>query len=438
MRLFKIQPAAVAFVVLGFLSPAVFAADHADGPRATADPAADITDLFAWMSPDAGQINLVMNVVRNATQGSRFSDSVRYVFHTTSAASYGAPPAPEVTIVCQFNKRQRIRCQVQNASARNDDRDDADDDAADDDSNVGDAGYNLSGNGLARLRVFAGLRDDPFFFNLAGFRATARTVAGVAGGLTFDAAGCPALDAATVSALVHQLQSAPGGGPAVDGFARFNVLSIVVSVDATVVTRGGPIVGVWGGTYRRPGRKECKSGRGRCDLVQIDRMGRPGVNTALTNPFYRESIASEELQHETIIDAYNAPANPMRWQGLFAPEIAANLAILDALDGVCGNQLLTGPSPAAGRYDALAGVLADDRLYVNTSSGACGQYLAVEANALGITNNDCGGRTPLEDTIDTTYSLLAAGALAGVGDGVPIDADGTASLDVFPFLADPN
>ncbi len=33
--------------------------------------------------------------------------------------------------------------------------------------------------------------------------------------------------------------------------------------------------------------------------VQIDRMGRAGVNTALTNPFYRESVASEDSQHET-------------------------------------------------------------------------------------------------------------------------------------------
>ena len=32
------------------------AADHIDGPQAAADPAADITDAFAWMTPDAGVI----------------------------------------------------------------------------------------------------------------------------------------------------------------------------------------------------------------------------------------------------------------------------------------------------------------------------------------------------------------------------------------------
>src|SRR5499427_2993316 len=67
-------------------------ADHVDGPAASADPAADITDVFAWMSPDAKTMFLVMDLVRNATSASRFSDSVQYVFHTTSRASFGATP----------------------------------------------------------------------------------------------------------------------------------------------------------------------------------------------------------------------------------------------------------------------------------------------------------------------------------------------------------
>ncbi len=172
--------------------------------------------------------------------------------------------------------------------------------------------------------------------------------------------------------------------------------------------------------------------------VQIDRMGRAGVNTALTNPFYRESVESEKANHETIVDAYNAETDTARWRAEFGGEIAANLAILDGLDRVCGNQLLAGAAVAPGRYDELAAVLADDELYVNTASGTCRQYLAVEANAVGVTNDDCGGRTPLEDSIDTTYSLLAAGALSGVTDGIAADADGTASITNFPFLDAPN
>jgi hypothetical protein len=165
--------------------------------------------------------------------------------------------------------------------------------------------------------------------------------------------------------------------------------------------------------------------------AQIDRMGRAGVNTALTAPFEQNATTKGQVQ-----DQYNAAAQP-QWAS-FTPRIAANLAILDSLDTVCGNQLLAGPSASAGRYDTLATVLADDQIYVNTGSGTCQLYLAVEANAVGITNNDCGGRTPLYNTIDETYSLLAAGALSGVTNGITSDADAQASLTSFPFFAPPN
>lgn len=165
--------------------------------------------------------------------------------------------------------------------------------------------------------------------------------------------------------------------------------------------------------------------------VQIERMGRAGINTAVVDPFNGSSS-----NHGMIQDGYNASDDPADWDQ-FAPRMATNLAILDSLDTVCGNQLLAGRTAAAGRYDTLAGVLADDQLYVNTASGACQQYLAVEANAVGIANSDCGGRTPLHDTIDVSYSVLAAGILAGVTDGIANDADGASSLADFPFFRAP-
>jgi len=36
-----------------------------------------------------------------------------------------------------------------------------------------------------------------------------------------------------------------------------------------------------------------------------------------------------------------------------------------------------------------------------------------------------------------SYSVLAIGALTGVGDAIASDSDGTASLTQFPFLNDP-
>lgn len=167
--------------------------------------------------------------------------------------------------------------------------------------------------------------------------------------------------------------------------------------------------------------------------VITDRMGRAAVNTALTNPFDTVPGSSPNA----VKDAYNAVSDPTQWSPMFKGDIKSNLAILDGLDGVCGNQLIADASGT--RYDTLAGVLVDDQLYLNTASGDCSIYLGVEANAVNaIPNSDCGGRTPLENTIDETYSLLAVGAPSGVTNGILSDADSTPSLSAFPFLGAPN
>lgn len=169
--------------------------------------------------------------------------------------------------------------------------------------------------------------------------------------------------------------------------------------------------------------------------VQIDRMGRAGVNTALTDPF--STVPGQTS--DQVKDAYNAESDPTKWStfigGPVGSYIAGNLAILDALDGVCGNQPFAKPGtpPPSDRYKPLATVLADDQLFVNTTSGTCATYLAVETG----TANDCGGRTPLYNTIDVTYAVVSGGAQPVVN-GIIQDGDGTASLTAFPFLANPN
>jgi hypothetical protein len=213
--------------------PLMMAADHADGSAATADPAADITDIFAWMSADATHVNLVMDVFPFATGTAQFSDAVQYVFHTRSKQSFTATAETPVDVICTFDTAQKISCWANGSFV------------------TGDAS-NTNGitSGDGKMKVFAGLRDDPFFFNLDGFKATAADVAAAAPTLTFDPAGCPALDTATVNALVTQLSHAPDGGPPQDHFAHKNVLAIVISLDKTLVNQGGPIIDVWGSTYR--------------------------------------------------------------------------------------------------------------------------------------------------------------------------------------------
>lgn len=215
------------------------AADHLDSPSVQAEPAADINDVYAWTSADGTKLNLVMTVFPAATAASEFSDAVQYVFHTASHADGQAilsgSAGDQVDIICQFDASQNISCWV-----------------GDQDYATGDASATAGISGTQGMfRVFAGLRDDPFFFNLAGFNATVGIVVGAAAGLTFDDAGCPTVDSETSGALVGQLSSAPGGGAAEDFFAPLNTLSIVIEVDLDAVTAGGDVVSVWGSTRMR-------------------------------------------------------------------------------------------------------------------------------------------------------------------------------------------
>jgi hypothetical protein len=210
-------------------------ADHLDGPAPTADPAADITDTYSWV--DGSNVVLVMNVSPLATTTSKFSDKVQYVFHTESSAAFGMP-GTKADIICTFDTAQKISCWW-----------------GADGFITGDASATA---GIAStdgsFKVFAGLRDDPFFFNLDGFNATVNAVEGAASGLMFDAAGCPALPAATSAALVgllsHDPTSTPPGGAAKDFFAGKNVLSIVLSISKAKLNAGGPIMSYYASTHK--------------------------------------------------------------------------------------------------------------------------------------------------------------------------------------------
>src|SRR5262245_19251618 len=205
------------------------AADHAEAAAATGDPTADVDGVYAWMSPAATDLNLVMTIGRDVPASFRLSDRVQYVFHTTSRSAFGAQPGPEYNIICEAETNGQIRCW------------------AGTDIFVGGDASNPAGleSRDARFKVFAGVRNDPFFFNLTGLNTVNRTVGTVAGSLQFDAASCPRLDAATANSLVTTLRTGK------DDFLGFEAFALVVSIDKTLVTRNGSIVSAWGSTHRK-------------------------------------------------------------------------------------------------------------------------------------------------------------------------------------------
>jgi hypothetical protein len=216
------------------LVPTAYAADHRDSPAATTNKDADINDVFAWVDSGGQKVNLAMTFFPAAPAGTLPSDAVLYVFHLTSKATFSATTKTETTIICGFDAAQTISCWAGDEYV----------------TGKADTATGITSKS-GKLKVFSGLRNDPFFFNVAGFQATVGKVKAAASSLSFDPAGCPQLDSATSTALVTQLKRDASGGPAVDFFKATNTLAIVVQVDKSVVTAGGPILSVWGSTHSR-------------------------------------------------------------------------------------------------------------------------------------------------------------------------------------------
>jgi len=165
----------------------------------------------------------------------------------------------------------------------------------------------------------------------------------------------------------------------------------------------------------------------------IDRMGRPAVNTALTNPFGLAKFNGNAETPNTTKDRYNADGNAADWVANWAGNIKLHLGIYDALDDTCGNQAGYGALGQA-NYTLLSQVLAGDALQVDTSKTTCAQYLGAELAALGAAVSDCGGRKLDYDVVDVTYSALAVGMTSGVTDGI---AQTNAPAATFPFMIAP-
>ncbi len=234
MRKINWWPIAIGGAVL-CAAPFATAADHLDSPAAKADPSADITDVYTWV--DGNDVVLVLNVAPLAATGAKFSNEVQYALHTESTDQFGMP-GKALDVICTFDVSQKIQCWL-----------------GDQDYVTGDAsapaGITSTGG---KFKVFAGLRDDPFFFNLEGFKDTVATVDSVESMLAFDPAGCPTVDGSTSNTLVGMLKgTAKGTGPAKDFFAGANVLSIVISADKSVLTSSGKLLSVWGSTNKAGG-----------------------------------------------------------------------------------------------------------------------------------------------------------------------------------------
>lgn len=217
------------------------AADHRDGSttgvQAEDNIAADINDVYAFMTTVDNETNnklvLGMTVFPAAGANAEFSDAALYVFHVNRHESILAPSSEEVEILCSFEADQTISCWIG-------EEDFVTGDASDPDGLVSDSGS---------VKIFAGLRKDPFYFNLDGFNTARTTVAAAFDTVVepnFHPNGCVNIpDAGSIAGLLV------ADDPEADNFfGQLNTLAIVIEADREFFTDDGhTLISVYGQTY---------------------------------------------------------------------------------------------------------------------------------------------------------------------------------------------
>jgi hypothetical protein len=362
--------------------------DHISGPRALAEPIADITDVYAFPSPERpGHLVLVMNTLPFAQPDDGLSDGLVYRFRLRPLAE-GAPGdgvpfavgSDEFVVECVFSPpvpagrgvEQEGTCTTptgETVSFRvNDER-------------------GGSGNGV---RVFGGPRWDPFIMDA---RAALTTIA--TGTLSFTDPGSIYLDGKNVLSLVVELDCALLGG------------AQLVGVVAETLTRGK-------------------------FTVRIERVGRPEVKNMLLAPKQFDPV-NRDLEIRDLYNLEDAFSLGASYQGAYRARLNANLAFWDGLDGKTD-------WPADGADHPLTGLVLADFLVVDVTKPYAehGSFLEIELAALsGKPHETCGGRAPNDDVIDTLFTTLVnAGNGPVIRDGV--DGASRPATHEFPYLAAPN
>jgi hypothetical protein len=451
MRKLSLSALGAALVAAAVIVPLSTGSSHREAPNISLDPAADNTDVYAFVPKDApDKVALIANWFPNSIPAGgptfyRFDDRARYYINIDNTGDgrpdirylfrfdtdlrspgstlYSLPGVTSVNndqlnVIQRYNvfrerlrrgrvvEKTRIGRQIPVAP-----------------SNLGPKTFPdyeaLTRQATRRLsggrRVFAGQRDDPFFVDL---------------GATFDA--------------LNIRRGTGNEGAGKDDFSGLSTQSIVLQVPQTQLTRNGrevrsprgrnAVIGVWSSTERR--RLEVTNAnfrsnrRSRGRFVQVSRLGNPLVNEVII-PMARR-------------DQFNrtSPAGDARRFGRFVvrPELAA---ILNALFDV--------NAPERNRTDIVQALLTGIPNLTRISRGApptdtlklnMGVPPTENPNRFGVLAGDNqgfpNGRRLIDDVVDIELQVVA-GFLRGnrvpLGDGV--DQNDKPFSDTFPYLAPP-
>jgi Domain of unknown function (DUF4331) len=367
--------------------------DHISGPRALAEPIADITDVYAFPSPERpGRLVLVLNTLPFAKPSDLLSDGLVYRFRLrplTVSAHVDPAPVPfavgteEFVFDCVFSRP------VEADSGRG---------VEQEGTCTTPAGETVSfcvndehGRSAHGVRVFAGSRWDPFIMDAP---AALKTIA--TGRLAFTDPGSIFLDGK-------------------------NVLSLVVEVDYALLGNA-ELIGVVAETLTR-GKFQ----------VRIERVGRPEVKNMMLAPKQFDRV-NQDLEIRDLYNTEDAFHLAEAYQGAYRARLNANLAFWDGLDGK------TDWTTDGNDDHPLTNLLLADFLVVDLTKPYAehGSFLEIELAARrGQAHETCGGRALNDDVIDTIFTqLVNAGNGPVIRDGV--DRATRPAARTFPYLASPN
>ena len=402
----KFETRTWAFVgIAAFIAPLAIigtshASDHADTPEIAANPGADLTDVYVFPDPGrSSKVVLAMNVhpliAPKQGQKTYFDPNVLYQFKIDNNGDY----VEDLVIQAKFGPagpNQQVMIAGPLAPSTTGTR------------NVFETAFATTGvinqqfAPTDKMQVFAGGREDSFFFDLEQFfnilpdRASPIT-------------GMPAAN----PNQPQQLSWRPAG-QAVDFLSNggFNVLSIIVDLPKMKLmpANGSGKINVW-----------CTTNVPHGDVyAQKDRLARPVVNEVLATVAYDRHKINDEA----------------------APSEDAEELRYDILN------FMTFPAHrSAAIRETVAAVLVPDVIRCDLNEAGPAAYLGVETG--GATGSKFGGRALTDDVVDLSLGVLFGNTIPALGltaddhREIPsltsdnVDASGKHFLPSFPFLGRP-
>jgi len=385
--------------------------DHADSPAVLARPGADLTDVYVFPAPH-NDANVVLAVdahplIAPGMGGSTYFDpGVMYQFRIDNTGDKVEDLVIQFSASAPQNGSQTITLygpgkpnQTGTSSTWI--------------APSGTLKYNDKNARVKGMKVFAGPREDPFFFDLAQFFKIVpdRNFGNHGAGKTV-----PPASASSFRGFAQG--SGCDTSPAQDFLAanKFNVLSLVIELPRMMLAPAGGAPGkisVWASASV----KDAASPYG-ASYAQIERLARPAVKEAF------ESFDNHDKTNRS------APTN----------------------DPALADAIVSFTTTAAGRSAETAGVLKavltpDEMLADLSQTGVKAAYLGTETG--GATGSKFGGRGLSDDVIDISLGAIFGNTVSALklapDDGKEskclttdnVGPSGHHFTDAFPYIGEP-